>query len=700
MATIVELMVELGLKDDGFEAGMKEAPKEADKAVGGIKDKFKGLGDKLAPVAKAAGVAAGAAVVAGALIGIEQEAVTDKLAAQLNLSESESELAGSIAGKLYAQAYGESFEDITETVGEVLGTFEGLTAESVERVAVKAADLEAAFDIEDAVSRAGVLVKTGLARDVDHAMDLIAASMQEVAPGLRDELGEATTEYSKFFADLGFTGEETFALLAAADDKFSLDKTGDAIKELSIRATDGSTSTQEAFAAMGMNADLMALDIARGGEDARAAFDMIVDGLLDIRDPAKRAQTAVALFGTPVEDLSVAQIPEFLSSLQGVGDGLGDVEGRADRLGDTLNDNAQTKITTFKRSIEQTLARIVEMPGPIGTASTAIAGMGQAVAPVAPALTGLAVVFQGKLGSIVKIATGAFSKVGAAFGALSKLVMANPWVALIAATIALVTLIVANWDKIKAFLAAVWDWIKRTVAAVADWFQRTFGDALAAVGKAITGWISSVKKWFSNVWTWIRTTVSDLWSRVKSIFKAGLDALVNFVLNWTLVGRLAKHWDAIKEGVSKVKQWFVDRWNDIIGFFERIPGRIGAAARGMWDGIKEAFRGVINTIIGWWNNFHIELTVPTNSFTELIGLAGKGFRIDTPNIPKLHDGGIVPGVPGTEVPVILEAGERVIPRDQAGGPLAGATFVIQGLPETVAQDVGRRVGMEVRWATG
>lgn len=699
MATIVELMVELGLKDDGFEAGMKEAPREAEKAVGGIKDKFEGLSDKLAPVAKAAGVAAGAAVVAGALIGIEQEAVTDKLAAQLNLSESESELAGSIAGKLYADAYGESFEDITETVGEVLGTFEGLTAESVERVAAKAADLEAAFDIEDAVSRAGVLVKTGLARDVDHAMDLITASMQEVAPGLRDELGEATTEYSKFFADLGFTGEETFALLAAADDKFSLDKTGDAIKELSIRATDGSTATQEAFATMGMNAELMAQDIARGGDDARAAFDMIVNGLMDIKDPAKRAQTAVALFGTPVEDLSVAQIPEFLASLQGVGDGMEDVEGRADALGDTLNDNAQTKITAFKRSIEQTLAKVVEMPGLIGTAATAVAGLGQAAAPVAPALAIMATQGGLNLSKLSGLATSAFGVIKTGFGAMSKFVMANPWVALIAATVALVTLIVANWDKIKEFLKKVWDWIVQTVSTVTDWFSDAWDKATSFVKDLVVGWVSTIRSVLSGIWNWIKDTVKSVWDTVKSIFRGALDFVVDLIMNWTLPGLLAKHWDTIKDAVSAVGDFFRDVWNGIVDFFAKMPQRIGNAAKGMWDGIKDAFRGVINTIIGWWNDFAVELRVPTNSFTELIGLAGKGFRIDTPNIPKLHDGGIVPGVPGTEVPAILEAGERVIPRDQAGGPTIGQV-VVQGLPESVAMDTARRVGMEIRWATG
>jgi hypothetical protein len=42
-----------------------------------------------------------------------------------------------------------------------------------------------------------------------------------------------------------------------------------------------------------------------------------------------------------------------------------------------------------------------------------------------------------------------------------------------------------------------------------------------------------------------------------------------------------------------------------------------------------------------------------------------GITISTPNIPYLPAGGIVPGVPGSDVPAILQAGVLVIPRSEA-----------------------------------
>ena len=46
-----------------------------------------------------------------------------------------------------------------------------------------------------------------------------------------------------------------------------------------------------------------------------------------------------------------------------------------------------------------------------------------------------------------------------------------------------------------------------------------------------------------------------------------------------------------------------------------------------------------------------------------------GFTIGTPNIPYLHTGGIVPGMPGSDVLAVLQAGERVSPAGRGGGDI-------------------------------
>ncbi|WP_247178470.1 phage tail tape measure protein, partial [Escherichia coli] len=148
-------------------------------------------------------------------------------------------------------------------------------------------------------------------------------------------------EYSTHFRNMGFTGSETMSLLVemAKQGKFALDKTGDAVKEFSIRGSDMSKSSVSAYETLGLNAERVSAAIAQGGSNARQAMQVTARALLAIRDPAERANTAIALFGTPVEDLSVDQIPQFLKALADVRDNLGDVSGVADRMGQTLRGN-------------------------------------------------------------------------------------------------------------------------------------------------------------------------------------------------------------------------------------------------------------------------------------------------------------------------------------------------------------------------
>jgi len=104
-------------------------------------------------------------------------------------------------------------------------------------------------------------------------------------------------------------------------------------------------------------------------------------------------------------------------------------------------------------------------------------------------------------------------------------------------------------------------------------------------------------------------------------------------------------------------------FNGIVSFVGGIPGRIASIARGMWDSIWQGFRNIINSIIRGWNS--ISFTVPRIDLPG--GISVGGFTVGTPNIPLLHTGGIVPGVPGQTVLAALQAGEEVRSRVNRGG---------------------------------
>ncbi len=103
-----------------------------------------------------------------------------------------------------------------------------------------------------------------------------------------------------------------------------------------------------------------------------------------------------------------------------------------------------------------------------------------------------------------------------------------------------------------------------------------------------------------------------------------------------------KNWDRIKAGAASVKDWVTDKFGALVDFFKGKPGRIGRAFSGLFDGLKDAFRGAVNFIIDGWNNLSFSLPGVSIAGKEVFG----GVTISTPNIPRLAYGGpVTAGMP-------------------------------------------------------
>ncbi len=165
-------------------------------------------------------------------------------------------------------------------------------------------------------------------------------------------------------------------------------------------------------------------------------------------------------------------------------------------------------------------------------------------------------------------------------------------------------------------------------------------------------------------------TVTGIWKAEFAVIGAVIRTAVGIV--GPIVGGLVGTIRGIGSTIGDVAGSVGAAVGRIVGFFTGVGGQIGNATRGMWDGIWGAFRSVINAVIRGWNS--LKFTIPAINLGPLGSIGG--FTIGTPDIPYLHAGGIVPGLPGSDVAAILQAGERVIPRDEAGG--RGVTVNIYG----------------------
>ena len=441
--------------------------------------------------------------------------------------------------------------EAVSAVRSTLGALGDTGDRELERISRRALDMRTVFgvDVPQSIQAAAIMMKNGLAASSDEATNLMTAGMQRMSAEMRDELPEILHEYSTHFRNMGFTGSETMSLLVemAKQGKFALDKTGDAVKEFSIRGSDMSKSSVSAYETLGLNAERVSAAIAQGGSTARQAMQVTARALLAIRDPAERANTAIALFGTPVEDLSVDQIPQFLKALADARDNLGDVSGVADRMGQTLRGNLSGDIQALSgafsglrtdifgtvtedlRGLVQTvsawvtrmrewagehqaLVRVLVLTGGSVLALSSTFGalsltLGLIAGPLAKLQLGLGLLTGGGgIGGAVRLVsamalrltglpalwglvTGAVSVLGGALGALF-----SPVGLIVAALVGGAVLVWKYWDPISAFFsgffAGVWEALQPLREAFAS---------LAPVFGLIGDGIKAVWEWFTRL---------------------------------------------------------------------------------------------------------------------------------------------------------------------------------------------------------
>ncbi len=136
------------------------------------------------------------------------------------------------------------------------------------------------------------------------AFDFIAAGQQRGLDQTGDFL-ESVTEYSTQFSNAGADAAEFFSVLETglANGNLGTDKAADAFKEFNVRILDGSKTTADGLAQIGLDVDDFTQRITSGQIDVQDAFQEVINRLRDTDDAAIQMQAGVALIGTQFEDL-------------------------------------------------------------------------------------------------------------------------------------------------------------------------------------------------------------------------------------------------------------------------------------------------------------------------------------------------------------------------------------------------------------
>jgi hypothetical protein len=218
--------------------------------------------------------------------------------------------------------------------------------------------------------------------------------------------------------------------------------------------------------------------------------------------------------------------------------------------------------------------------------------------------------------------------------------------------------------KIAALGAKIWDWIVDKMKLAWEFYKgvwtmifdfiKGLGSKLAEIGK--------------NIWNWI----VDFFTQRYENLKTNIGLMVDFVkgLPAKLAAGASAIWTWITDKLSTAYTNIKNKFTEIIDFVGTLKDKIAAKASNMWNGIKDSFKSAINFVIRKWNDLSFSVKVPNSIFGIPLpsAVAGKGFTLDTPNIPELARGGIVPATPGGMIARIGEAGrpERVEPLDPSG----------------------------------
>lgn len=249
-------------------------------------------------------------------LGDEYDKAMQKVSAQTGATGAELEELGEVVKTVYGDNFGDTMEDAAAAVAEVKQLTD-LEGDALASAAEAALSLSKAFefDVSESTRAASALMKN-FGITADEAYNIIAYGAQNGANQNGDML-DVLNEYAAQYSALGLSADQFVQGLVAAGDEgvFSMDKVGDAVKEFNIRSKDLSTTSAEAYALLGMDADEMFARFAAGGETANEAFFEVLDALNNMDDPLAKNTAAVNLFGTQYEDLGEAILP-ILSSME------------------------------------------------------------------------------------------------------------------------------------------------------------------------------------------------------------------------------------------------------------------------------------------------------------------------------------------------------------------------------------------------
>lgn len=203
-------------------------------------------------------------------------------------------------------------------------------------------------------------------------------------------------------------------------------------------------------------------------------------------------------------------------------------------------------------------------------------------------------------------------------------------VAVAGAVIAVVGIIISNWEKIKTFLQNGIDWLKGKGREIFVWL---FGEVFAPIYDGFVNNLQLILNFFDKTFNNIKTIFDNIISFIKNVFTG----------NWKGA------WENIKNIFKAVFDQILNFFNLVFGIIKNTVVAVGKTVGNILAGV---FKAVVNGVMGAIESI---LNSPIRAVNRLIGVINKvpGINLGTLStfkLPRLAKGGII-NQPGRGVPI-------------------------------------------------
>ncbi|KVN50010.1 phage tail tape measure protein [Burkholderia ubonensis] len=224
----------------------------------------------------------------------------------------------------------------------------------------------------------------------------------------------------------------------------------------------------------------------------------------------------------------------------------------------------------------------------LGTFTVALAGVLGPLAIVKFSMSTLAI--EGSiLSRVLGVGAAAWRMFSSAAMFAGRAMLMNPIGLAVTAIVAAAYLIYRYWEPISGFFARLWDSVKKIISSAAD-----------GIMQFLMNW--TVVGFIVDHWNDLKAITLAIWALIKAGVVSAAQLVVDYFMNWTLLGVIVRHWDEIKAAAGAAWTWIADvavsAGRGIADYFMNWT-LLGLIIRN-WDGIISFLSGMVSrfTTIG------------------------------------------------------------------------------------------------------